>query len=602
MAFMENFVSAQSNVQPTLGYLLLRDGHAIPLRGIDPEDIKQGAKACLPNPDADPVTHRRRLDAIVDRLGFPGDFGDFVHRGWPGFRRFLKQHGCTHRAGLFPIDHGGCLDLYFTADGGPQRRQLSDRIFDHLPQRPSRVFLGYGVDWQAWDSGNGHDVPKAAIAALAAGSPDPARDASELFALRSEFIGQWGFLDDKLVDGPMHKRVDKTYWLCATPAAQRERHAQQLSAAVMAFRKIFDAQPLGWVDVIRFNERLVVLRGHDGGWDLLWREYRQDPPPAPVHGIAALDVADLPSRLMSAEDRRRRLYLLQEWWEEKEEHEAEQAFYDRGGNMLDRRFAGNADVVFEWLCEQGKLPAQGFDIRARELPPGFSVVTLEGRKLAMSEMISVGEFRKMLADSGYGERRSGRAESWERANDGVAHALPVGATWVDAQVFCAWKERQTGVTLRLPTRSELRAVRPIHSAHYARMVESDFPWEHRPPRPIADPDEGGQSRDVPSAVVWSEARFLEAGAGLPEFAADSGFATTSRKRWIDDFPPRAGWSEALPVQEHHGLDFIDAWDAYEWCQEKEWVSGRFWEGPIGANSWGAYKNIKTTFRVVMELA
>jgi hypothetical protein len=49
------------------------------------------------------------------------------------------------------------------------------------------------------------------------------------------------------------------------------------------------------------------------------------------------------------------------------------------------------------------------------------------------------------------------------------------------------------------------------------------------------------------------------------------------------------------------LTFIDAWDAYEWCQEGGWISGRFWEGQIGASSWGAYKNAKVTFRVVLDL-
>lgn len=601
---MENTVSDQSNVQPTHGYLLLRDGHAIPLHGISPDHIKTGAKDCVPNPEADLLRHRRRLNAIVDRLGFAGDFGNFVHQGWPEFERFLKHHECTHRAGLFPSDHGGCIDLYFSAHGGPTRRQLADRIFSDLAARPKRIFLGYGVDWHAWDSGNGRDAPVAAIALASTDAATAARNANDLFSQRTALMGQWGFLDDKLVAGPVRTLVDKSYWPHGSSIAERERNVAQLASAVKAFRQVFDAQLPGWVDVHRFNERLVVLRGYDGGWDVLWRDYREDQPPRRGHenGIPGIDVADIPARLMSKEERRRMIYLRQDTWAEKEEHEAEQAFYDRGGSMAERRLVSSAEVLYDWLCDQEKLPAPGYMGGEQALPPGFSIVTLGGRTLAVSAMISVGEFRSMLAASGYGERRNAHDESWERANDGVAEALPVGASWVDAQAFCAWKERQTGAMLRLPTIKELRALRPIFSSHYERLVEMDFPWEHFPPRPMAAPDGAGQARDVPSAVAWSEPRFAEAGEGVPAFPADSGVSTTSRKRWIVDFPPHAGWSGALPLEKHHGLDFIDAWDAYEWCQEQGWVSGRFWEGPIGASSWGAYKNVKTTFRLVMDLA
>lgn len=604
MAFMENTVSDQSKAQPNPGYLLLRDGHAIPLHGISPEHIKAGAKECVPNPDADQMRHGRCLNAIVGRLGFRGDFGDFLRAGWPEFQRFLKHHGCTHRAGLFPADHGGCIDLYFGAHGGPGRRQLADRIFNDIAARPARVFLGYGVDWRAWDSGNGHDAPAAAIASLGTDRAAAARKVRNLFSQRTALMGQWGFLDDKLVDVPVPTLVDKTYWPAGAPAADRKRNVEELAAAVKAFRRVFDPQLAGWVDVHRFNDRLVVLRSGDGGWDILWRDYREDQPPqlGQVGSIAGIDVADIPSRLLSKDERRRLLYLRQDSWEEKEEHEAEQAFYDRGASIHERQLVSTAEVMYEWLCEQRKLPAPSQAVSERDLPPGFSLVTLDGRTVAMSGMISVGEFRTMLEESGYSERRIAHGESWERGNASVANALPVGASWFDAQAFCAWKERETGTLLRLPTRKELRALRPFFSSHYAHLAGSDFPWEHFPPRPMSSPDRDERSRDVPSAVVWSEPRFVEAGAGVPEFPANSGSATTSRKRWITDFPPRAGWSDAMPVVRHQGMDFIDAWDAYEWCQEQGWVSGRFWEGPIGANSWGAYKNVKTTFRLVMDLA
>lgn len=309
----------------------------------------------------------------------------------------------------------------------------------------------------------------------------------------------------------------------------------------------------------------------------------------------------MPSSLLTASDRRRAIHLRQEAWEEKEAHEAEQAFYDRGGSILERQFKSDAEVLLAWLDEQEKLPALASARWDGGLPRGFSVVELDGRKLAVSEMIDVGSFRRMLGETGYGERRPQCDEQWERANERASDEMPVGASWFDAQAFCAWKEQDTGVKLRLPTRDELRLLRPAFSPHYEGLAAGDFPWENYPPRPISNTNGTENRRDVPSAVVWSEPRFLEPRHDLPEFPTDSGVATKSRKQWIKDFPPTATWKSSMHLVKHHGLGFIDAWDACEWCQEKGWVSGRFWEGPVGARSWGAYKNMKVTFRLVIDL-
>jgi hypothetical protein len=602
MAFMETTVSDQSKAPPRLGYLLLRDGHAIPLQGISPEDIKAGAQRRVPNLEADPTRHRQCLTAIVDCLGFSGDFGTFLRQGWPECERFLRRHGCTHRAGLFPVDHGGCIDLYFGEHFGPRPRQLADRVFNGPGSMPKRVFLGYGVNWRAWDRGNGIAASSDAIASIRIDVGTASRHAQELFAHRYDLAGQWGFLDDKLVDGPVQTVVDKSYWPLAAPAEEREKNLRRVIAAVKAFRAVFDCQPNGWVDIHPYNDRLVVLRTHDGGWDVLWRNYREEAPPVPVNAgsAAELDVQDMPLYLMGEGERRRSIYLRQDLWEEEVEHEAEQAFYDRGGSIVERQMTSSVDVLSEWLREQGKLAAPAFVPRNSGLPPGFSIVAPGGRRVAVSGMISVGAFRSMLAESGYGERRREPGEPWERANEGASDEMPVGTSWVDAQAFCAWKEREIGVMLRLPTRDELRVLRPFFSAHYERLARSDFPWEDYPPRPISGTDGLEHRREVPSAVAWSEPRFLEPQQDLPEFPADRGWTTKSRKRWLTDFPPRALWKNPMPLAKHQGLDFIDAWDAYEWCQERGWVSGRFWEGPIGANSWGAYKNVKTTFRLVMD--
>lgn len=594
-----------SPAEQRLGFLLLRDGHAVPLSGVSPEEIKAGARHLVPHPAAEPLKHNRTLTAIVDRLGFLGDFGTYKNDGWPRFEAFLRANGCAHRARMFPSDHGGCIDLAFVPVWGPTRRQLADRVFESGAQPPERVFLGYGVDWAAWDSGSGHAAPAAAIPSVG-GDPETVRRRAEaLFDRRFDLASQWGMLDDKLVAGPVRHVVDKSYWPPGSSAEQRSQNLEKVRAAVLAFRAVFDARPEGWVDVLRYNDRLVVLRAWNGAWDVLWRAYRAEEPPKPadVSRSNHLAVEDLPMRLMGESDHRRALHFRQEVWEEHEAHVAEQAFYDRGGTVQDRQLAGESDIRLAWLREVGRLPAPERLFWTGAVPSGFRAVVIGGRRLAVSDLITVGDFRRMLVETGYLERRAERADSWDRANDGVPDGAPAGATWADAQAYCAWVERQLGVAVRLPLQAELRAVRPFYSERYASLAQRDFPWENYPPRPIVETGAGGEERrrDLPSAVAWAEPRFHEPGPDLAEFPPPHGWGSQSRKRWIVDFPPAAGWVEDLPWAEHGGLRFIDAWDAYEWCQEAGWISGRFWEGVIGPTSWGAYKNVKVSFRLVLEL-
>jgi len=590
---------------PHLGFLLLRDGHAVPLAGISPDEIKHGAKHHIPHPDAEPLRYRQTLNAIVDRLGFRGDFGDYKNTGWDAFEEFLRKNGCGQRGRLFPSDYGGCIDLFFGPTLGPTRRQLADRVFDSSGTAPERVFLGYGVNWAAWDSGNGFHAPEAAVATVGGDPVTAEQRAQKFFAHRTQLSFQWGFIDDKLIWGPVQHVIDKTYWPIGSSEHDRLMSHDKVVEAVHAFRAVFDTRPEGWVDLLQYNERLVVLRAHDGALDVLWRAYRQHEPPKPsdVSSWSDLAVEDLPAMLMKESDLQRRIHFRQEVWEEREAHEAEQAFYDRGGSAQARRLTSDADVRIAWLRQHGRLAAPERRRWSGELPPGFRAVEIGERRLALSELVDVGTFRRMFAETGYLDRRSDSNEPWERANEGVLPAAPVGASWSDAQAFCAWKERQLGVALRLPTQDELRAIRPFYSERYMKMAGADFPWENYPPRPIIDPTGGGteQRRDLPSAVDWSEPRFLEHGPDLPEFPPPSGWSSKSRKRWIADFPPRAAWREELPWAKYGGLSFIDAWDTYEWCQEAGWIHGRFWEGRIALASWGAYKNVKVTFRLVLDL-
>lgn len=597
----------KTNEPAPVGFLLLRDGHAVPLTGLSPDEIKLARKRAVQIPEV-PLRHNQGLTAVVHTLGFRGDFGDYQREGWPWFEAFLKMHGCTHQRNLFPTERWMGFRFYFGPGLGPTRRQLADRLYFAPERRPTRVFLGTGIDWAPWDE-LAHGIQPLRFQSsefrrdeeFVAGS----RDEAIVFVLdhRNELMSQWGFLDDKLVAGPVDGVVSKVYYPDRQPQAERELYARQSLALIRAFRAIFDAEAGGWTDVIPVTDSLTILRAADGGWDMVWRNLRDGAPPH-IEGRAeryGLHVSDLPMALASENDLARRLYFRPAW-DELEAHAAEQHFYDVGHTMVERQQAQDFEVRRRYLVDTGKLPQAPRAERGRAIPSGFHEVVVAGGTAWVSDLVTVGEYRRMLEETGYGERRERDAEPWDRANEGEPPDAPVGATWNDAQAFCAWKERQLGVGLRLLTTREHRGIRPFYSERYASLSGGDFFWESRPPRPIVEigPDGAERQLPVPSGVLWSEPRFLEPTADLPEFAPSGGWATTSRKRWITDFPPRARWTETSWA-EHQGLRFIDAWDAYEWCQEHGFIAGRYWEGQIGADSWGAYKNVKVGFRVVIAL-
>lgn len=590
--------TSDPNPSAPIAWLLLRDGHAVPIIGLAPDDLKAARQRAVQVPEA-PLRYRPGLDAIVHSLGFRGDFGDYIHRHWPQIQTFLRDRRCGAPRNLFSSDDWDVAPFYFGPTFGPTRRQLADRVFVGDRPVPSRVFLGVDVDWRVWDD-------RVRLLDIESFAPPE----QLLIANRHDLLGQWGFLDDSLVAGDVREVVDRTYHAVSRSQAELDAHAARVLAAVRAFRAVFPEHGPGWVDLLRpdDNEQLVLLRAEDGTWDLIWRDLRADAPPPPdaVPGHYSIHPDDLPELLAGEQDLIRRLYFRRKVWDEHEAHLAEQHFYDVGHTAAQRRLMSNDEVRRRWLGDT-RLPVRRVVTAGAASNAGFHAVQILGRTLFVSDLITVGEYQLMLAETGYLDRRAPGSEDWHRANDPAqVTPAPVGATWHDAQAFCAWKERPLGLQLRLPTLAELRALRPFYSQHYKHLSAHDFPWENWPPRPLGDlglDDSDGQVWvPVPSAVIWSEPRFHEPEPGRPQLPDPSGWTVSShsngRKRWIDDFPPRAAWAHDA-LAEHGGLHFIDAWDAYEWAQEQGQISGRFWEGGIGVDSWGAYKNVKVGFRVVI---
>lgn len=576
-----------STVKSFIAYLLLRDGHAVPVAGISPDEIKAAAKAAIKLDDVK-LSRVQGINAVLHCLGFDGDISDYRDQHWPGIQALMGEHGLNEYKNLFDI---GPAEMTFELMA-KRRRALADRIFFGPAPTPRRAFTGYGYDWSpwsdlygtptfGWQSSDVHFEPNGV---------DDARQF--VYQRRAALYGNVAFFSDHLLDLDGQWQFETaTYFERGYSEERQQADRTHHRKVAEMLRYVLDQGTAGWVEIIRATPNLVFLKGPDGAYDLLWRDLRDEAPPttAPQERPFGLDAVDTPSSLKSRVDFGTWNYYRKGAWAEKESHEAEKHHYATGGRMLPYH-PGSTAVLENYLRSKRvydanpKVPAGVLD------PTGLHRVQLAGGKLLLvSDLVTVSEFRQ-FGEQGYFDRRVG--EDWAAANEGNAPAAPVGATLRDALAFCAWKERALGVPVRLIGLTEHRQLRPFASEHYKDLSQMDFPWERFPPR-----------LGLQSAVVWSEARFLEPGPDVPEFPDPNGLSSKSRKRWIaeENWPPKAVWRDPLPWAAYAGLQFVDAWDAYEWCKEG-YAAGRYWEGPLGGEkSWGEYKNVKICFRLVIDL-
>jgi hypothetical protein len=84
----------------TIGYLLTRERHCIPIAGLCPEQIKPHAKAIISS-GSERIGRAKSLDIIPKRMGFKGNWGTY-QADWPALKELLDRSGCKKVVGLFP--------------------------------------------------------------------------------------------------------------------------------------------------------------------------------------------------------------------------------------------------------------------------------------------------------------------------------------------------------------------------------------------------------------------------------------------------------------------------------------------------------------------
>lgn len=581
----------QPDPQP-LGYLLLRDGHTVPIDGLEPIQIKQSAKRLLEYGET-PIRHVTRLNAIVDCLGFDGDFGTYKTEHWPRLQALLEAQGCRHRVNLFQPEIQPYLGLESTTS--LTQEGFAARLFSPMltkERRPVRVFTGYGLDWSEFDALWQRGRRLLSLEEQAQKMPEDLNEAREWLYLRTSYMNQHhSYLSDHLLDieGPA-RTIALMYGQRDMPERYEHEHDLTLRA-LEGLRAFLERRDAGWISVVHITPRLAILLGPSGTYDLVWRDMRNKVPPALRVELSG-----------TLEHFKKWYYYERDRWEEHDLHQAKQAYFEQDPETRLKLNDFDRQVLQNHLIAQGRYHEPSCESLPDNLPGVWHSVDLRpDHALWVSELVTCADFEAFVEETGYFDRLEQEAQLdkftqnpkpfYEAANWSGSADEPVGITYHWASAYCRWFEERHGVPARLMLLRDHRVIRPFargpeNSPHYERLKDMDFPWEHRPPR-----------YGLEAGVQWSTPRFSE--PGEDDRVSSSGWGSSSLKIWIDSWPPRARLAPELPRTIYRGISYLDAWDVYEWCDEGL-VAGRYWEGPMGLHTWGAYKNCRIHFRMVIK--
>ena len=173
-----------------------------------------------------------------------------------------------------------------------------------------------------------------------------------------------------------------------------------------------------------------MLKGSNSFYDVLWRNLREDPPPdkADAGSPPMLQPLDMPSALLADADFTSWYYYMQSLWDEKLRHESEGHYYANGGRT-GAAYPGSDAVLHKYLRDRGIFPDRPFQAWRTDAPDGFTPVErADGRKLLVSNLVTIRQMKAMFIESGYGARRSG--DLWEPGNSDDPEHLPAAATWL----------------------------------------------------------------------------------------------------------------------------------------------------------------------------
>lgn len=486
--------SPRSSVAPVVKYLPFRKFHIASIKELSEESLKNASYAL--KKDRQAIKLGTIQNYIAKSLGFRAGFAGFKQEAKGPLPEFMREHGLVTCSNLVaPRDDFACMVKL-------GHRQIADRLFDSKRVMPSRLFTGYDVGWgdvndrwflsNPWKSNGCIDCPTFDDVrnALNKATGGLERNRSQLLeaavaATQPKLMFQPNLLDDMLSDFSSAKFDPsliqiKRYFGPEHGPESRANAAKEMRDAVLIFRLWMEEQLSGWVDILRYNENLIFLRGRNGEYDFVFRGMRDEPFGHDPFG-PYLRSKDVPKSNDSYHFKRW-LYHHYRGNLEADQHRAEINFYALGGQTTS--YPGEQGILRDWLIADGayKPPA-----KRAPVAKGFTRVKLGEEILNISELISINQFKAFLdAEPGYILHRSQQRglDRWDTVNADDAQHLPAAVTWYDANAYAAWISRTLKLPVRLLTEDEHALLRGV--AEFAPLAEehqlrdNSIPWENWP--------------------------------------------------------------------------------------------------------------------------
>jgi hypothetical protein len=438
-------------------YIPFKQNHIAELSDLSPEAIKRAARTARKKyNDREELKQNTALNFISKKLGATGGFAGYSKLFESDIKPFMAEHGLIHREDLIKPRCEWCPSVNISP------AKIADQLFLGDAKDASRVFTGYDIDWAGIDEefyGRGFQFckpeprPQECSRLLRGerllrtypfqGAWYPQHPANEIVqVIRIEVLSQVRstlagtiFPEDEFTS----ERVLALYCDNTYPLDLHREDQARLLRNLEALQKWMAAVPAGWVDVLRFNENLIFLRGAD---DFLVRKAKDRPFDHQVFGDA-LKLKHAP-KSNDTYHYNRWLYFDYEGWEEMDVHKAEELHYAKGGTAKDYP----EDALKQYLIDQGVYIAPE---KTASPSDAFQEPTED------FHLITIGQFTEFMKDPQCDYRFERDAlknvECWKSPNQNSSD-LPASLTWCDANAYAGWLSQKCGLPVRLLKESE----------------------------------------------------------------------------------------------------------------------------------------------------
>ncbi|MGZ0710090.1 SUMF1/EgtB/PvdO family nonheme iron enzyme [Coraliomargarita sp. W4R53] len=479
-------------------YIPFKQYHIAELRDLSPDGIKKAARTARRKyNDREELGQVTALNHLAKKLGVRGGFADYEREYESLLKPFMRKHGLKHREDLIKPRSEWCPSVNISP------AQIADQLFLGNAKDVSRVFTGYGIDWAGIDKefyGSGPNFlkpephPQERSRLLRGerllrtypfeGDWYPQHPANEIVqVLRIEVLSEVRstlagtiFPEDEFTS----ERVLALYRPSDYSTDNFEGDRVRLLRNLEAFQKWMAAVPVGWVDVLRFNENLIFLRGADGAYDFLVRKAKDRPFDHQVFGDA-LKLKHAP-KSNDTYHYNRWLYFEYDGWEEMDAHKAEELHYAKGGTAKNYP----QDALKQYLIDQGVYIAPERTTSSSDAfqphKEHFHQLTLGSRRMYVSDLITIGQFTEFMKDPqcDYRFERDTlkNVECWKSPNQNSSD-LPASVTWCDANAYAGWLSQRCGLPVRLLKESEYyemykQAAAPYEFEGWLHTPETDM--------------------------------------------------------------------------------------------------------------------------------